>query len=146
MTDVSLKAGDIFTWENYPLYMDVSKPRRWLLYLGKRSIQAIVYQISATTQLQYYRDGGNRLKNNFFMLPAGAGGLDKESVIDLTRYFEGIPESLFNKYKADIEKKGSLIQDYVNILVKHIKIDQNIPKIVKRDICGYLREAGFKAA
>jgi hypothetical protein len=67
------------------------------------------------------RKCGNRLKNNYFILPAGAGGLDKESVIDLTRYFEGIPESLFNKYKADIEKNGSLIQDYVNKLVKYIK-------------------------
>ena len=74
------------------------------------------------------------------------GGLEKESVIDLTSYFEEIPESLFNKCKADIEKKGSLTQDYINKFVKHLKKDPHIPNIVKRDIYGYLRDAGFKVA
>jgi hypothetical protein len=146
MIDVDLKAGDVFTWENYPLFMDVSKPRRWLLYLGNNTVQAIVYQISTTTQFHYYQDGGNRLKHNFLILPAGMGGLDKKSVLDLTRYFEGIPESLFSKYKADIEKKGTLNQDYVNKFLKHLKNDRKIQLVIKKDICGYLRDAGFKVA
>jgi hypothetical protein len=146
MIEAGLKAGDIFTWENYPLFVDEFKSRRWLLYLGNNNIQAIVYEISATTQIHHYKDGGKRLKHNFFILPSGMGGLDKESVIDLTRYFEGIPESLFNKCKADIEKKGSLNQDYVNKFVKHLKIDPQIQTIIKKDIYGYLREAGFKVA
>jgi methylmalonyl-CoA mutase N-terminal domain/subunit len=143
MIEAGLKAGDIFTWENYPLFVDVSKPRRWFLYLGNNNVQAIVYQISTTTQFDYYRDGGNRLKHNFFILPAGMGGLDKESVLDLTRYFEGIPESLFNKFKTDIEKKGTLTQDYINKFIKHLKDDPKIQPFIKNDICGYLRDAGF---
>jgi len=146
MIEAGLKAGDIFTWENYPLFMDEFKPRRWLLYLGNNNIQANVYEISSTTQIQHYKDGGKRLNHNFFMLPSGMGGLEKESVIDLTSYFEEIPESLFNKCKADIEKKGTLTQDYINKFVKHLKKDPHIPNIVKRDIYGYLRDAGFKIA
>jgi hypothetical protein len=73
MIEAELKAGDIFTWENYPLFMDESKPRRWLLYLGNNAIHAIVYEISATTQIHYYREGGKRLEHNFFILPAGMG-------------------------------------------------------------------------
>ena len=73
MIEVGLKAGDIFTWENYPLFMDEFKHRRWLLYLGNNNIQANVYEISATTQIQHYRDGGKRLNHNFFCcLPAWA--------------------------------------------------------------------------
>ena len=144
MIETGLKAGDIFTWENYPLYTDELKDRRWLLYLGNRSIEAVVYEITTTTQYHYYEAGGSRIGNNYFRLPARTGGLEKESVLDLTLYFESIPECLMNKRKEDIEKKGSLSQDYVNKFVKHLKKDRHIIPVVKKDICGYLREAGFK--
>ena len=144
MIEVGLKAGDIFTWQNYPLFMDEFKSQRWLLYLGNNTIQAIVYQISTTTQYQHYTEGGDRTKNNYFKIPAGIGGLIKESVLDLTKYFEQIPESLFNKFKADIEKTGALNQDHINRFIKFLKKDPYIPNIIKKDIYGYLREAGFK--
>ena len=146
MIEAGLKAGDIFTWQNYPLYLDEFKSQRWLLYLGNNSIQAIVYQITTTTQSQHYTGSGARTKNNHFTISAGIGGLVKESILDLTEYFEQIPEPLMDKFKADIEKTGSLNQDYINKLVKHIEIDRHIPKIIKKDICHYLRDAGFKVA
>jgi len=146
MIEVDLKAGDVFTWQNYPLFMNEFKSQRWLLYLGNNTIQAIVYQISTTTQYQHYTGNGNRTKHNFFTIPAGTGGLVKESVLDLTKHFEQIPESLFNKFKMDIEKTGSLNQDYVNRFVKFLKIDRHIPNIIKKDIYGYLRDAGFRVA
>jgi len=145
MIEVDLKAGDIFTWENYPLFMDKSKPRRWLLYLGNNTIQAIVYEISTTTKYQHYNQDGSRKNNNYFELPAKMGGLEEKSILDLS-FFEQIPESDFNRCKADISKKGTLTQDYINKFVKHLKIDRHIPNIVKKDINGYLKEAGFKAA
>jgi hypothetical protein len=144
MIDAGLKAGDIFTWQNYPLFMDEFKSQRWLLYLGNNTIQAIVYQITTTTQFQHYAEGGDRTRHNYFKIPAGMGGLTKESVVDLTKYFEQIPESLFIKFRADIEKTGSLNQDYINRFVKFLKIDRHIPNIIKKDIYGYLRDAGFK--
>ena len=49
-----LKAGDIFTWENYPVYFDKQKERRWFLFLGYRAIEAIVYQVTTTTQYEHY--------------------------------------------------------------------------------------------
>ncbi|GMO44437.1 MAG: hypothetical protein Pg6C_06300 [Treponemataceae bacterium] len=61
MIEPDLKAGDIITWENYPLQMNEIKPRRWFLYLGNQAVQAVVYQITATTQYQYY---GNRRQQN----------------------------------------------------------------------------------
>ena len=146
MIEVGLKAGDVFTWQNYPLFIDEEKPQRWLLYLGHNSIQAIVYEITTTTQFRHYADGGSRVKNNFFKIPAGMGGLEKESILDLTKYFERIPEVLFNKCKADIEKKGTFTQDYINRFVKYLKQDRNIAKIIQKDICGYLRDAGFKVS
>jgi hypothetical protein len=100
MTEAALQAGDIFTWKNYPLYMDEFKSQRWLLYLGNQSLEAIVYQVSTTTQYRHYEAGGNRLNNNFFKIPAGIGGLVMDSILDLTAFFERIPESLLN-YVAD---------------------------------------------
>jgi hypothetical protein len=140
---INLQAGDIFTWENYPLYVHEKKDRRWLLFLGYRALEAVVYQVTTTTQYAHYESGGNRTENNFFKINKGIGGLIEDSVVDLTAYFETIPEKLINDCKADIEKKGSLNQDWINNLVKHIKNDKNIPSIVKKDIYGYLRDAHF---
>jgi hypothetical protein len=146
MIEVELKAGDIFTWQNYPLFFNEFKSRRWLLYLGNNGVEAIVYQITTTTQYHHYTEGGNRVKNNYFRIPAGMGGLEQESVLDLTAFFEPVQESLLNKCKADIEKKGTFSQDYVNKFVNHLKKDRHIIPLVKKDIYGYLRDAGFKVA
>jgi len=143
MIDVDLKAGDIFTWQNYPYFFKEFKSQRWLLYLGNNTIEAIVYQISTTTQYQHYAQDGNRKNNNFFELPAGMGGLEEKSVLDFS-FIEVIPETDFNRCKADIIKRGSLTQDYVNKFVKHLKDDRHIQTIVKKDIYRYLRDAGFK--
>jgi hypothetical protein len=143
MIEAALQAGDIFTWKNYPLYMDEFKSQRWLLYLGNQSLEAIVYQISTTTQYHHYETGGNRINNNFFKIPAGIGGLVMNSILDLTAFFERILESLLNKCKADIEKKGAFNQDYVNKLVNHLKKDRHISPMFKKDIYGYLRTAKF---
>jgi len=146
MIEVDLKAGDIFTWQNYPLYMDEFKSQRWLLYLGNNTVDAIVYQISTTTQYQHYTDGGSRVKNNYFKIPAGIGGLPRESILDITRFFELVPENLLTKCKADITKTGTLNQDYINKFVNHLKKDQHIRPIFKKDIYNYLKDAGFKVA
>lgn len=145
MTEIDLKAGDIFTWQNYPLFMDDFKPQRWLLYLGNQSVEAIVYQISTTTQYQHYNEGGDRAKNSYLTIPAGVGGLIKESILDLS-FFESVPESLLNRCKTDIQRMGSLNQDYVNKFVSLLKKDRHIPQKVKKDIYAYLREARFKVA
>ena len=146
MIEAGLKAGDIFTWQNYPLHFDEFKPRRWFLYLGNNIVEAIVYQITTTTQYHHYTDGGNRTKNNYFKIPAKMGGLEQESILDLTAFFEPVPESLFNKFKKDIEKKGTLSQDYINKFVNHLKKDRHIIPLIKKDIYGYLRKAGFRVA
>ncbi|MDR1232609.1 MAG: hypothetical protein LBK61_14555 [Spirochaetaceae bacterium] len=146
MIEIELKAGDIFTWQNYPLYMDEFKAQRWFLYLGNQAIEAIVYQITTTTQYYHYETGGNRMNNNFFRIPSKTGGLTRDSIVDLTLFFEKIPEEFLNEHKADIEKKGSLNQDYVNKLVTHIKNDRHITRIEKKDIFGYLKEAGFNVS
>jgi len=111
--------------------------------LGNNSIEAIVYQISTTTQYQHYSQDGNRKNNNFFEIPAGMGGLEEKSILDFS-FFESIPENDFNKYKADITKRGSLTQDYVNKFIKHLKSDRHVQTIVKKDIYRYLQDAGFK--
>jgi hypothetical protein len=144
MIEAELKAGDIFTWQNYPLYEDEFKSQRWLLYLGNNTVDALVYQISTTTQYQYYAEGGIRAKNNYFRIPAGMGGLPRESILDMTRFFEYIPEKILNKCKADIAKTGSLNQDYMNKFVNHLKKDPYIRPMFKKDISRYLRDAGFK--
>ena len=144
MIEIDLKAGDIFIWKNYPLYLEEFKSQRWLLYLGNHSLEAIIYQITTTTQYHHYREGGNRTKNNYFSIPAGLGGLEKESILDLTTFFELIPESLINQCKEAIEKKGTLNQDYINKFVNHLRKDRHISTIIKKDIFGYLRESGFK--
>ena len=73
------------------------------------------------------------------------GGLEEKSILDLS-FFERIPEADLNRYKADIARRGSLSQDYINKFVKHLKTDRHIQTIAKKDICRYLRDAGFKVA
>jgi hypothetical protein len=141
--NAALQAGDIFTWKDYPLYMNEFKSQRWLLYLGNQSLEAIVYQITTTTQFYHYEIGGNRLHHNFFMIPAGVGGLIMDSILDLTAFFERVPELLLNKKKDDIERRGSLNQDYVNIFINHLKKDKHILPMFKKDIYGYLRAAKY---
>ena len=138
-----LAAGDIFTWENYPIFFDKQKERRWFLFLGYRALEAIVYQVTTTTQYEHYQGNGKRTKHNFFKINKGIGGLIEESIVDLTS-FERIPEKLFLDCKSDIDKKGSLDQDWINKLVKHLKNDRYIPNIEKKDIYRYLQNAGFK--
>jgi hypothetical protein len=141
--EVALQAGDVFIWKNYPLYMDEFKSQRWLLYLGNQALEAMVYQITTTTQFHHYESGGNRLGHNFFKIPAGIGGLAIDSILDLTAFFERIPESLLNKCKTDIERTGAFNQDYVNKLVNHLKKDRHILPVFKKDIYGYLKAAKF---
>ena len=143
MNEVDLRAGDIFTWQNYPYFFKEAKPQRWVLYLGNNTIEAIVYHISATTQYQYYDKDGIRKNNNFFELPAGMGGLEEKSILDLS-FFMPIPEADLNKCKSDINKKGSLSQDYISRFAKYLKNDRHIQTIVKKDIFHYLQDAGFK--
>jgi hypothetical protein len=143
---LELKAGDIFTWDNYPFFEHEEKIKRWFLFLGYQSIEAMVFQITATTKLHYYNQGNKRANHNFFKLPANAGGLEQDSIIDLTLYFEKRQCKDFTDYQSDIQKQGTLKQDQINSLVRCIKNDKKIPRIVKRDIFGYLREAGFKVA
>jgi hypothetical protein len=139
---MELKAGDVFTWENYPFYADREKPRRWFIFLGRNKLNALVYHATATTQLQYYEKGARRAGHNFFKLAAGAAGLSSDSIIDLT-HFADMPEADFIKYISDIQKKGTLKQDDVNRLVKCIKIDGAISGIIKKDVYRYLRDAKF---
>jgi hypothetical protein len=142
-SSLQLKAGDVFIWTNYPIYLHTFKPRRWLLFLGYHSLEAVVYQVTTTTQYQHYESGGHRAGANFFEIAAGVGGLTKDSIVDLSTYFERIPEALLNSCKADIQKTGSLPQEYITILVKHIKDDKKIIPLIKKDIFRYLRDAGF---
>jgi hypothetical protein len=58
-----LQAGDIFTWENYPLFVNEQKARRWFLFLGHRFLESIVYQVTTTTQFDHYKENGNRINN-----------------------------------------------------------------------------------
>ena len=99
-----LKAGDIFTWDNYPLFNTVQKDKRWFLFLGHRKLEAIIYQITTTTQYGHYQSNGSRIKNNFFKINAGTDGLIEDSIIDLTTYFERVPEKIIEDYKSDIDK------------------------------------------
>jgi hypothetical protein len=141
--EIELKAGDIFIWNKYPIYFNEFKDRRWFLFLGYQTLEAIVYQVTTTTQLQRYTTDGNRTGNNFFKIRAGIGGLITDSIVDLTTYFERVPEYLFNQSKSDIEKQGNLNQEHINILIKHLKKDSGIPPIIKKDIYRYLKEAHF---
>jgi hypothetical protein len=139
---LGLKTGDIFKWDKYPLYVNELKDR-WLLYLGNQSIEAMVYQITTTTKYEHYEDRGDRTKNNYFRISKGIGGLEQDSIVDFTKYFEIIPESIINNCVTDIHKKGSLNQDNINRVVKHIKNDKNIQTKIKKDIYKYLRESKF---
>jgi len=142
-SSLGLKAGDVFQWENYPLFEHEPKNRRWFLFLGNQSLEGIVYEITTTTQYQHYEKTGKRHGHNYFTIQAGIAGLIVDSVVDITQYFDQLPEAVMNSDKENIKKTGTLPQDVVHTLVRHIKESKNIPQIVKRDIYGYLKEAGF---
>jgi hypothetical protein len=139
-----LKAGDVFVWKNYPLADHKDKEQRWFLYLGKNIFDELVYEITTTTQERHYVAGGSRVTNNFFRLPAGMGGLDRESVVDITQYFEKVPLKVFVHDNEKMEVKGKLTQSFADILLSHIKIAKNIAAVVKKDIYRCFVDAGFK--
>ncbi|GHT51460.1 hypothetical protein FACS1894102_7380 [Spirochaetia bacterium] len=143
VASLDLKAGDVFTWEKYPMFEHEEKDRRWFIFLGNNSLQCLVYEVTATTKLEYYATGGVRSANNHFKISAGIAGLTLDSIIDLTKYFNQIPENLVNSCKDAIKKQGKLPQDTINTLVRHIKNDKDIPNIIKKDIYRYLQDAGF---
>jgi hypothetical protein len=143
---LGLKAGDIFTWDKYPFFEHEEKIRRWFLFLGYQSIEAMVFQITTTTKLHYYQQGNKRANHNFFRLPAKTGGLEQDSIIDLTIYFKKRQGKDFTDKKSNNQKQGTLKQDQINTLVRCIKNDKNISQKTKKDIYGYLRDAGFKVA
>ena len=37
---LGLRAGDVFTWDNFPLPDSDTIKRRWFIYLGNNTIQA----------------------------------------------------------------------------------------------------------
>ena len=140
---LGLKAGDVFTWDNYPFFEHEEKVKRWFLFLGYQSLEAMVFQITTTTKLHYYQQGNKRINHNFFRLPANTGGLEQDSIIDLTLYFEKRTAKDFTDYQLDINKQGTLKQDQINTLVRCIKNDKKISQIIKKDIYSYLRDSGF---
>jgi len=120
---LGLKAGDIFTWDSYPFFEHEEKTRRWFLFLGCQSVEAIVFQITTTTKLHYYQRGNKRENHNFFKLPANAGGLEQESIIDLTLYFEKRQEKDFTDYQsADFVALEHLKRKHLSIRTKHLNI------------------------
>ena len=94
----------------------------------------MVFQITTTTKLYYYQQGNKRVNHNFFRLTANTGGLEQDSIIDLTLYFEKRTAKDFTDYQSDINKQGTLKQDQINTLVSCIKKDKKISQIIKKDI------------
>lgn len=141
---ICICAGKIFIWNKYPFFKYEEKERRWFLCLGNSNLDEIVFQVTTTTQLEYYKQDGKRTKNNYFHLKAGMGGLERDCVVDLSLYYEKRSHNDMNNAKDDIDPKDLLKQDQINTLVRHIAQDRNIIKIEKKAIYQYLRESGFK--
>lgn len=131
MNITELKAGDVFTWENYPLAENI-KSKRWFVFLGYNRLNAVYYEVTATTQLHYYAANGSRIHNSYFRIPAGVGGLTDDSVLDIDQWFEDLPESVMKQYENDIARQGELPKDYTNKLVKCVNQSKRIPSIVKK--------------
>lgn len=72
------------------------------------------------------------------------GGLEQDSIVDLNHFQYDISPQAFKQYKNDIELKDLLKQKQINILVKHLEKDKNIPNIIKKDIYQYLKDTGFQ--
>lgn len=140
MNIFELKAGDVFTWENYPL-ADNIKSRRWFVFLGYNHLNAIYYEVTATTQLQYYTENGSRARNSYLRIPSGIGGLPEDSIIDIDQWFEDLPEGVMKQYKNDIAKQGRLPKEYISKLEKCVNESRRLPKIIKKDINMYLQES-----
>lgn len=141
---ICICAGKVFVWNKYPFFTYEEKERRWFLCLGNSIFDEIVFQVTTTTQLEYYKQDGKRAKNNHFHLKAGMGGLERDCIVDLTQYYEKRTHNDMNNAKDDIQPKDFLKQDQINTLVRHIAQDRNIIKIEKKAIYQYLRDAGFK--
>lgn len=141
---LALNAGKIFIWNNYPFFECEEKDRRWFLFLGNCIITDFIFQVTTTTQTDYYIKGGRRALNNHFALKTGDGGLEKDCIIDLTMYYEKLPHVEINNFTSKIDPKTLLTQEKVNILVKHIVVDKDIIGIEKKTIYQCLRNSGFK--
>jgi hypothetical protein len=146
LTSFGLKPGDIFLWDNCPFREQTNSPlkKRWFILLGFFKIEKQVFIVTTTTRFEHYGPGNPRQNNVYFKLPAGAGGLVRDSIVDLTQDFQDIYLHDLEKGKDAISKEGTLSQDNINTLTNNIEKARNIPKIIKRKIYECLRESGFK--
>jgi hypothetical protein len=146
LTSFGLKPGDVFTWDNCPFREQEGSPlkKRWFVLLGFFMIESQIFVITTTTRFEHYGPGNPRQNHVYFKLPAGAGGLSRDSIVDFSQDFQDIYLSGFEKGKTDISKEGTLSQDTINSLVNCLEKERRISKIIKRKIYECLRESGFK--
>jgi hypothetical protein len=142
----NLKPGDIFSWNNCPFRVKDDQPlkKRWFVLLGYFVIDARIFVITTTTRDEHYGPGKPRQGHVYCRLPAGAGGLIRDSIADFTQDFQEIYPPGFEKGRADIVKTGTLEQDQIDSLVNCLNKAKNIPKIIKKRVYECLRDAGFK--
>lgn len=131
-----MNIGCIFKWNKFPYQKDGVTKDRYFIYLGKTPIFSITceYHLFTTThELQYYNDGGKRVKNNFIRLKKGEFNLPLESVLDLDVGLHSISENriLGNK---NIEILSCTSDEFIKRVYVLILKSDFISTVVKMDI------------
>ncbi|MDR1466668.1 MAG: hypothetical protein LBI40_03520 [Treponema sp.] len=146
LTAFGLRAGDVLSWNDCPFRAKKDEPlkKRWFIVLGYFTIEEQIFVVTTTTRQEHYGVGKPRESHVYFRLPAGSGGLIQDSIVDLSQDFQEIHLSGLERSKSDIIKEGTLKQETVNTLVKHLEKTNRISKIVKKRIYECLKDVGFR--
>jgi hypothetical protein len=141
-----LKPGDVFSWDKCPFRAKSDDPpkKRWFILLGYLTIEGKIFVITTTTRFEHYGPGNPRQNHNYCKLPAGAGGLIRDSIVDFSQDFQQIHINGFEQGKTDIVKTGTLKQEAINTVVNCLEKEDRVSKIIKKRVYECLRDAGFK--
>ncbi len=145
---MNLKVGTVIRWDNFPSQRFSGKKKaRWFVCLGFSGVFAqiaTVYLSTTTTQLQHFKDHGERSRHSRFIFETKQFPLfEQDCAIDFDEPLYPTEESQLDKYSKDIEIRGELEVETMRMLYKRFLQSPQLSRKVLFDIHDSYNKAGI---
>lgn len=143
-----MRVGTVFIWSDYPYQKDKKVKNRYFVYLGTSGpfLNPIyIYIATATTQQNYYQQGGKRANRNCLNFKKGKFGFKKDCLIDPNLLDSSITLPTFEKFGTDgqIKELSTLPNEILIDLYKLIRLAPHLIPKIKHDIRNNLNKIGI---
>jgi len=141
--------GDVIRWDNFSLQKGPGEDKaRWFVFLGDNGrfeVPAVLFALTATTQLHYYEARGARAgRKVVYFEPSPASPFEGKCLIDVENdHYELNPLSL-KEMDADIEAKGCISHEKLLEIWRIIAVSSRYSRRIKEDIRRCLEESGIR--